>query len=171
MASVRGEVNVFGDYANDAADTTTSFPVKVGGFAVNFDATDPGNVAEGDRTHFKTDLQGAQFVNIGNPYFFFTSTASNGATTASLVANVASMSIYITDIILSALTAGSLTLREDTSTVSFLSMDFFGALAAAPNGGNFGHSFRQPIKLATNKPLQYTATEKIKINVSGYYAP
>ena len=81
------------------------------------------------------------------------------------------MSIYVTDVILSALTGASLTLREDTSTVAFLSVDFYPVLTAGQSGGNFGHSFRNPIKLAANKPLQYTATEKVKINVSGYYAP
>jgi hypothetical protein len=172
MTTVRGEVSIIGDYANDASDTSVSFPIKVGGQAVDFDGTSPGVVAEGDRAHFKTDLQGAQLVNIGNPYGFFTAAASGGSTAgAAFVAGVAGMSIYITDVILSALTSCTITLREDTTTVTFLTVDFFGALAAAPNGGNISHSFRQPIKLATAKPLQFTATDKIKINVSGYYAP
>lgn len=178
MTVVRGEVSIVGsaaesgDIAHDGADTSTSFPVKVGGLAKDFDGTDPGSVAEGDRCQFHTDRQGAQFINIGNPYSFFTAAASGGATTAAaLVANVASMSIYVTDVILSALTGCSLTLREDTSTVAFLSVDFYAVLTAGQSGGNFAHSFRNPIKLAVNKPLQYTSTEKVKINVSGYYAP
>lgn len=184
MATVRGEVSIVGgvnvtgtaaeagDIAHDGADTSTSFPVKVGGLAKDFDGTDPGAVVEGDRCQFHTDRQGAQFVNIGNPYGWFTSTASGGSTAgAGLVAAVAGQSIYVTDVILSALTACSVTLREDTTTVTFLSVDFFGALVAAPNGGNWSHSFRQPIKLAAAKPLQYTATDKVKVNVSGYYAP
>lgn len=172
MTLVRGEVSMIGDYANDAPDTTTAFPIKVGGQAVNFDGTDPGSVAEGDRAHFKTDPQGAQLVNIGSPYGFFTSTASGGSTAgAAFIAGIAGVSIYITDVILSCLTSCTLTLREDTTTVTFLSVDFFGALVAAQNGGNLAHSFRQPIKLAAAKPLQFTATDKIKINVCGYYAP
>lgn len=168
--SGRQRVLALGDIAHDGADTSTSNPIKIGGLAKDFDGTDPGSVAEGDRCEFHTDRQGAPFVNIGNPYFFFTAAASGGATTgAALVANIASMSIYVTDVILSALTTATLTLREDTSTVAFLSVDmgFTGVLG----GANFGHSFRNPIKLAVNKPLQYTATDKVKVNVSGYYAP
>lgn len=168
--SGRQRTLALGDIAHDGADTSTSNPIKIGGLAKDFDGTDPGAVAEGDRCQFHTDRQGAQLVNIGNPYGWFTAAASGGATTgAALVANVASMSIYVTDIILSALTVTTLTLREDTSTVAFISIDmgFSGILG----GANFAHSFRQPIKLAVNKPLQYTATEKVKINISGYYAP
>lgn len=172
MTLVRGEVNVFGDIAHDGADTTTSYPVKIGGVAKEFDGTDPGSVAENDRTDFRTSRQGAQFVEIGNPYGFFTATASGGSTAgAALVAGVASMSIHVTDIILSGLTGCSFTLREDTTTVTFLSLDFYPVLTAGQSGGNFAHSFRQPIRLAAAKPLQYTATDKIKVNVCGYYAP
>lgn len=170
--SITGSASEIGDIAHDGADTTTSFPVKVGGFAKDFDGTDPGAVAEGDRCQFHTDRHGAPFVNIGNPYFFFTAAAAAGATTgAALVANIASVSIYVTDVIFSALTGTTITLREDTSTVAFLSMDFYPVLTAGQSGGNWGHSFRNPIKLAANKPLQYTSTDKVKINVSGYYAP
>lgn len=168
----RQRILALGDIAHDGADTSTSNPIKIGGVAVAQDGTDPGSVAEGDRTYIRTDQQAILFANIGHPYMFFTAAASGGATTgAALVGNLASLSIYVTDVILSALTACTLTLREDTSTVAFLSMDFYGIMVSGQSGGNFAHSFRNPIKLTANKPLQYTATEKIKINVSGYYAP
>lgn len=163
---------VMGDIAHDSPNTTTSNPVKIGGVAKNYDGTDPGTVAENDAVDARFDRQGAGFVNIGNPYSFFTSTASGGSTAgAGLVAGVAGMSIYVTDIILSCLTGCSFTLREDTTTVTFLSVDFYGVLTAGQSGGHLNHSFRNPIKLAATKPLQYTASEKITVNVSGYYAP
>jgi hypothetical protein len=168
--STRPEVS--GDIAHDSPNTTTSFPVKIGGIAKNYDGTDPGVVAEDDAVDARFDRQGAQFVNIGNPYSFFTSTASGGSTAgAGLVAGVAGMSIYITDILLSALTAGTFVLREDTTTVTYLSMDFYGVLTAGQSGGHVNHSFRSPIKISAGKPLQYTASDKILVNIGGYYAP
>ena len=111
---------------------------------------------------------------VPNASSFFTATASGGSTAgAGLVAGNAdsTLSIYVTDVIMSALTTCSVTLREDTTTVTFLSIDFYGVLTAGQSGGNFNHAFKEPIKLAAGKPLQYTATEKVKVAVCGYYAP
>ncbi len=98
--------------------------------------------------------------------FSTTLTWSAGATTAgAIVSLLTGGSIYITDLQLTCLTACTWTLREDTSTVVVLQGAF------NTNGGIFTHSFRQPIKLTADKPLQGTTSEKLQsINVQGYKA-
>lgn len=106
---------------------------------------------------------------VNNGTSFFTGTASGGSTAgAALIAGIVGSSIYITDVIFSALTVCSITLREDTTTVNYLSVDlgFTGLLG----GETFNHSFQQPIKITAGKPVQYTATDKVKVNVCGFYA-
>lgn len=111
-------------------------------------------------------VRGEVSLNHINP--FFTSTASGGSTTgASLVAGVTGSKIFVTDVIFSALTTCSITLREDTSTAAYLSVDM--GFTAILGGASFSHSFIQPIILTVDKPLQYTATDKVKVSVSGYY--
>lgn len=155
--------------AHDASDTTGWYPVKVGGVAVNFDGTDPGAVAEADRSHFKTDLQGAQLVNISNPYYFQTTlTWSAGATTGGAIIGApgASVSLYITDIQLSSLTLCNYKFIETGTTTVYFQGDF------GSTGGMHFMSFKQPIKVRANLGLSGTTSDKLAgINIQGYIAP
>ncbi len=155
---------------HDGADTTSLYPIKVGAVAYDYDGTDPSAVsAEGDRTHLKTNLQGALFVDIGNPRFFQTTLSwSAGATTggAILGAPAAGLSLYITDIQLSSLTLCNYKLIEAATTTVYFQGDF------GSTGGMHFMSFRQPIKVRAALGLNGTTSDKLHgINIQGYIAP
>lgn len=155
---------------HDSPDTTGYYPIKVGAIAYDFDGTDPSAVsAEGDRTHLKTNIQGALFVDIGNPRFFQTSLSwSAGATTggAVLAAPAAGLSLYITDIQLSSLTLCNYKLIEAATTTVYFQGDF------GSTGGMHFMSFRQPIKVRAALGLNGTTSDKLAgINIQGYIAP
>lgn len=158
-----------GNVANDSVDSGN--PMKVGGRAVNMDGSAPGTaVAEADRADFITDVYGRQCVETVHPNFG--SAAANYAaaqTDTEVVATPgAGLSLYITDIILSTDTAGSIKLVEDTaSAVDVVELMYFAA-----NGGAM-LPLRTPIKLTANKNLGITSTisGNHSITVTYYIAP
>ena len=153
---------------HDGVDTTSASPVKIGGQAINFDGTDPLSVAEGDRTHAKFNPQGGLFCDISNPFAWHTSLAYAAGTTGGAVvaAPGASLSLHVTDIVVSAQTTGAnFIIREDTTTAIHLQFDLMVA-------GVQHFTFRNPLRFAANKPLQLTVTTtNTTFNVSGYTAP
>ena len=158
-----------GDIAHDEVDSGN--PVKVGGKAINMDGTTPGTaVAEADRANFITDLYGRQCVETVHPCFG-SATANYAAaqTDTQVVATPgAGLSLYITDIILSTDTAGSIKLVEDTAAAA----DKLELMYFAANGGAV-IPLRTPIKLTANKNLGITSTisGNHSITVSYYIAP
>ena len=171
MTTVRGEI--IGDYAHDAADSLTgSFPIKVGGVAKNQDGTTPNSVAEDDRVHAIFDLSGAQFINIGHPYFFMTSaafTAFQTVTTQFITAPGANLSIYVTDLIVGSDTSGTFSLAYGSAVTAGATTILRGHLNSfAP----FNHSFRVPLKLAANQDLSLNSTmTNTSFTVLGYIGP
>jgi hypothetical protein len=158
-------------FADDAAYTlSTSKANVIAGIAVETDGTDPTTVsAEGDAAAVRTDRARRLLVGIGHPRFF-NATADYGSaqTNASLQgAPGASLSLYITDIIISnGATAGKITLLDGSGgTVKF-------TLYPAINGG-CAISLANPIRLTANTALCVTSTTVTThaVNVCGYIAP
>lgn len=143
-----------GDVAHDSGDSGQ--PVKIGGKAYNMDGTVPGvAVAEGDRANFICDTYGRQLVETVHP--FFGKAAANYAAaqtnTEVVAAPGAGTSLYITDIILSTDTAGSIKLVQDTAAA----VDIVELMYFAANGGMVCN-FRTPLKLTAAKNLGITST-------------
>lgn len=153
---------------HDGVDTTSASPIKVGGQAINFDGSDPGSVAEGDRSHCKLNPQGGLFVDISNPFAWHTSMSFAAGTTGAgvVAAPGASLSLHLTDLVVSAqTTTANFIIREDTTTAIHLQFDLMVA-------GVQHFTFRNPLRFAANKPLQLTVTTtNTTFNVSGYTAP
>lgn len=158
-----------GNIADDSADSGN--PVKVGGKAKAFDGTDPGSLAEDDRADFITDLNRRQYVNTVHPMLW--TAVENNATAQTnnpiKAAPGAGLSLYVTDIIISADAAMNAKLVEDTggSPVTKAGPYYFAA-----NGGA-GLHFITPIKLTADKDLGYTtsAAGNCTIEVHGFTAP
>lgn len=158
-------------FTDDAGFTLgTSKGIVMAGVAVETDGTDPTTVsAEGDAAAFRTDRQRLLLVNQTHPRFWHTSADYAAAqTNASVrVAPGASLSLYITDLVISnGATAGNITLLDGSGgTVLF-------ELYPAVNGG-VSMSFRNPIKLTANTALCLTSTTVTthSIFVAGYIAP
>jgi len=157
-------------FADDAAFTLgTSKGSVMEGVAVNMDGTDPTAVsAEGDAAAVRTDPNRILLVNQPHPRFFHISAdyASAQTNVSVKAAPGASLSIYITDIVLSnGATAGNITLLDGSGgTVLF-------EIYPAVNGGAT-MSLRNPIKLTANTALCLTSTTVTthSIFVSGYIA-
>lgn len=172
MPGTSGRPEVLGDMAHDAAETTTSFPVKVGGTAYDFDGTAlPTAVAESDRTEARFTRDGRSLVEIGHPTFFQTFTAYAASTTNSSVvaAPGAGLSLYLTDVVVNAegnALSGRLSFLDDlTSTGEKLRFRL-------GTNETSDHTFRQPIKLTANKPLGVTTDlTTTSFFIAGYIAP
>lgn len=157
-------------FADDAAVTLgTSKGGIAAGVAVSMDGTDPTAVsAEGDAAALRTDPNRLLLVNQTHPRFFNVSAdyASAQTNTSVQAAPGASLSLYITDIIISnGATAGNITLLDGSGgSVKF-------EVYPAINGG-VAHSFRNPIKLTANTALCITSTTVTthSVNVTGYIA-
>lgn len=163
-----GAVN--GQVVDDAAVTLgTTRPFVVGGVAVAMDGTDPLAVsAEGDAALFRTDPNRIQLINQTHPrYFRASADYASAQTNTSVVASPgASLSLWITDIIISnGATAGNITLLDGSGGSVLLE------LYPAINGG-LTHSFRNPIKLTAATALCLTSTTVTThtITVTGYIA-
>lgn len=157
MPGTPGRPEVLGDIAHDSPETSTSFPVKIGGVAKNQDGTTPGFVAEDDRVNAIFSLDGRQYVNIGHPFFFSTSPSYSVAQTNAQVvaAPSAGLSLYLTDFVCTSSTLSSISVVENTgAAVTKLTINL------GAGGGNFGYSFRNPIKFtaATNIGVTTSAT-------------
>lgn len=170
--SANGEqwVRLAGELADDAAFTLgTTRVVPNGAVAVNMDGTDPTAVsAEGDAAALRSDPNRILLVQQTHPRFFRASADyASAQTNASVVAAPgASLSLYITDIIISnGATAGNITLLDGSGGTVVLE------LYPAANGG-LAHSFRNPIKLTANTALCITSTTVTThtVTVTGYIA-
>lgn len=157
-----------GDVADDAA--TAGNPVLVAGVAVETDGTDPTTVsAEGDAAYLRTDRARRLLVSEHHPRGFFVSADYGSAQTNTSVkaAPGASLSLYITDIVISnGATAGNITLLDGSGgTVVF-------EIYPAINGG-CTISLRNPIRLTANTALCITSTTVTthSVNIGGYIAP
>ena len=163
--------NTTGNVAHDSADSGN--PVKIGGKAYNQDGTTPGTaVAEGDRTHFITDVYGRQFVEISHPNLWkATDNQSTAQTNTQLkAAPGAGLSLYITDLIVSnGATAGNIKFVEDTAGTP---VDVIEVIYLAANGG-FVTNFKTPLKITANKDFGYTSATVTthSVTVLGYIAP
>ena len=159
---------VVGDVADDIA--AAGNPVRIGGFSIHTDGTDPGAVsAEADAAALRTDMQRNLLVNITHPRLFRASvdyaTAQTNATIQA--APGANLSLYITDAIISnGATAGNITLLDGSGGTVLLEC------YPAINGG-LTHSFRNPLRLTANTLLAITSTTVTthSVTVTGYIAP
>lgn len=172
MPGTSGRPECLGDYAHDAAETTTSFPVKIGGVAYNFDGTAlPAAVAELDRTEFRATPDGRQLVELGHPHFFHTIAAYTAAQTkqALVAAPAAGLSLYLTDVHFvgeSNAAVGNIDLLDDLTTTGLKIRARMGV------NSNFEKSYRQPVKLTAAKALGVTTEMTTSsVFVSGYTAP
>lgn len=161
--------NTAGDVAHDTADSGN--PVKIGGVAKEQDGTDPGSVAEDDRTNVIVDRNGRVYVNQAHPNLW---DANENASTAQTnnqlqAAPGANLSLYVTDIFISTDAEMNITLVEDTagSPVAKAGPYYF-----APNGGA-STSRVSPIKISTNKDIGFTSSAdgNHTITLGGYIAP
>ncbi len=161
-------------FADDAAYTlSTSKTAVTGGVAVQTDGTDPTAVsAEGDAAALRTDMTRILLVNTTPPRL--TSASENNATAQTnnpiLSAPGASLSLYITDIIVSnGATAGSIRFVEDTGGTPVIKVQ---ETYMAINGGAV-IPLKTPIRITANKDFGYTSTTVTthSITVSGYIAP
>lgn len=157
-------------FADDAGFTLSTHKGNViAGVAVETDGTDPTAVVEADAAALRTDRNRLLIVNQTHPRFWHVSADYASAQTNASVkaAPGASLSLYITDIVLSnGATAGNITLLDGSGgTVLF-------EIYPAINGGAT-ISLRSPIKLTANTALCITSTTVTthSIFVSGYIAP
>ena len=159
-----------GNVSSDASDLGN--PVKVGGKAYNFDGTAPGTaVAENDRANFITDVYGRQFVETAHPNLW-SATANYGSAqtnTAIKAAPGAGLSLFITDIVVSTDTAGSVKFLEDTASAK---TDKVELMYFAANGG-IAMPFKTPVKLTANKDFGITSTiaGNHSVTVNGFIGP
>lgn len=157
-------------FADDAAVTLGSSKGNVAaGVAVATDGTDPAAVsAEGDAAALRTDMNRLLIVNQTHPRFWHVSADYSSAQTNASVkaAPGASLSLYITDIVISnGATAGNITILDGSGGTVLLE------IYPAINGGAT-LSLRSPIKLTANTALCITSTTVTthSIFVSGYIA-
>lgn len=156
-------------FADDAAVTLgTSKGNIFAGVAVQTDGTDPTAVsAEGDAAALRTDMNRILLVNQTHPRGSTVSAdyASAQTNVSVIAAPGASLSIYITDIMLSnGATAGNVTLLDGSGgTVKWEAYP-------AINGGAVLTGLRQPIKLTANTALCLTSTTVTTHSIFiGYY--
>lgn len=164
-------MQITGDEAHDAPDAGN--PVKIGGKAVNFDGTAPVTpVAENDRTNALTDAHGALLIRGDQPYRWQATDNQSSAQTNTALQGApgASLSLYITDMIISnGAVAGNVKIVEDTggSPADIIEVMYF-----AINGG-MSKRFATPIKITANKNVGYTSVTSTthSVTLSGFIAP
>jgi len=161
--------NTAGDIADDAADSGN--PVKIGGVAVETDGTDPTSVtAEGDRAEARTDRNRRLLVNTAHPNLWSNNNNYGAAQTDTQIqaAPGAGLSLYITDILMSAEGACNILLVRATAG----STTIYGPFYFAANGGLSKH-FATPIRLPVNENLGVTSSAAVNhtVSVQGYTAP
>lgn len=161
--------NAAGDIADDAPDSGN--PVKIGGVAVETDGTDPTSVsAEGDRAEVRTDRNRRLLVNTVHPNLWSNNTNWGAAQTDTQIqaAPGANLSLYITDVVMSAEGACNILLVRNTAA----SATIWGPFYFAANGGLVKH-FATPIRLPANENLGVTSSAAVNhtVSVQGYIAP
>jgi hypothetical protein len=160
-----------GDIADDAALATFA-PLQIGGWAVATDGTDPTSVAEGDCAQFRADLNRRQLVSNVHPYLGSANdNESTAQTNTELVAAPgASLSIYITDVVVSSVGAQTTKLVEDGAGTP---VDRVPILYTGTASESVSMHFAQPIRLTANKNLAWTSTAAVatSVLVNYYIAP
>ena len=159
-------VSVQGDAAHDAV--VSGNPVLVGAEAKETDGTDPGEVAEGDASRLKSDLNGRLLVNTAHPRLASANDNQSSAQTATSIvtAPAAGLSIYLTDVTVSSITAQTIKLHDEDDNI-IVPITYLGA------NGTVTLSFKTPIRLVHAKALEYTSTAAVahSIVVNYYVAP
>ena len=166
-----GYPEVAGDIAQGAADTTTSYPVKLGGTCIEWNnSIDSINNQSGDRVSAILTPQGRQWVEIGHPNFFQTTVALGEPTTGHiLIDNPGSgTALAITDLVFGSDTIGVFSFGQaPVSTPIYRMLD----LRTRP-GESASITFRQPLILSNNIDfLVTTDSSKTSIYVAGYKTP
>lgn len=162
-------LQVQGAAADDAA--AAGNPVEIGGLAKAYDGTDPGSVAEGDAASLITDLNRRLLVNTSHPNWF--NANENHATAQTnnelVAAPGASLSLYVTTLIISCEVAMNVKLVEDTGGTP---ADIAGPYYFASLGG-MTVKFDPPIQVTANTNLGFTssAAGNHSITVTGFTAP
>jgi hypothetical protein len=115
-----------------------------------------------------TDVYGRQAVVTHHPNFWRADGKWGAAQTDTSVKGApgAGLSLYITDIVMSTDTAGSMTMQDEDNAIVVPLMYF------AANGGAAMH-FRTPLKVLSNKALEIDTViaGNHSVLVSGYTAP
>jgi hypothetical protein len=160
--------NTAGDVAHDGADSGN--PVKIGAVAKETDATDPGSVAEDDRSDLRSDRNGRLLVNTAHPNLWDATENNSTAQTNNELkaAPGANLSLYVTDIVMSTDTAMNIKLVKNTAAPT----DIAGPYYFAANGG-IAIAFSTPIRVTANTNIGYTssAAGNHTIEAHGYIAP
>lgn len=160
-----------GGVADDG--TTPGNPIMIGGKAVETDGTDPTSVsAEDDVAILRTDRNRRLLVNDFHPNLWDVAENHTAAQTNNSLKGApgASLSLYITDIIVSnGATAGNIKFVEDTAGTP---VDLIEVVYLAANGG-FVTNFRTPLKVTANKDFGFTSVTVTthSITVLGFIAP
>ena len=169
LATDANTVQAIGTVADDG--TTPSSPVMIGGWAKNFDGTDPGNIsAEDDVVRFIADPNRRLYVNTTHPMnWSYHENSSNALTDASVkTAPGANYSLFVTDIIVStgAATAFNIFFEEGASTI--LGPYYLEAVA----GRGVVLHFKTPKQITANTALTVTTSAAIahSIEVLGFIA-
>lgn len=150
---------VSGNVAHDSAVGSVDNPVLLGGVAQEMDGTTlaPVAVAASDISYLRTDRDGRQLINASHPASKSYNLNSSSAQTATVVqAATASMSIYVTGVHFSALTAQTLNVHDEDDNI-IIPIQYFGA-----NTGSVRIDLSaNPIKLVANKALEVTSTAAV----------
>ena len=162
--------SVSGDVAHDSADAGE--PVKIGFKAYSPDGTTPGTaVAELDRTHGKSDLDGIQYVQTMNPQNFSYHDDDTAAVTTDGTVKADpgdGFAVFITDIVFSigAATASSIFIEEGTTKI--LGPYYLEAIA----GRGLSIHFNTPKRCTASTAVLVTNTGSISfsIDILGFVA-
>lgn len=166
IASDQSDLPVAGDTAHDAADNGN--PLKIGFKAKSFDGSAPGtDVAEDDRVDAIADPSGRQYVNKVHPNYWTYAFNGSAAQTNTVIhaSPGAGLALYITDVVLSALTAQTIVLQDEDDTV-VIPIIYLGA------NGNVSMHFETPVRVTTAKALEFDSTAAVahSVLVQGYIA-
>lgn len=158
-------VEAKGTIGHDIADTTTTFPVKIGLRAKNQDGTTPNSVIENDRVNAICDRAGAKYVSTISPFFFQTATSFTGATTNSLLINpMTGSSIFLTSIYLNGGGGSVISLYKGTNTALIIQNTF------RSSDRNFQIDFTVPYHIPLDTTITVETTASLfNIYMAGFY--
>jgi hypothetical protein len=160
--------SVQGDSAHDAA--VSGNPFLQAGKSIETDGTAAGAVtAEGDTATLLTDMIGRLLVSQTHPNLWSGTANTSSAETAEVVAAPgAGLSLYVTEIMVSALTAQTIKIVEDAggTPVDIVEIMYL------PANGTVTMSLSTPIRVTANTNLGYTTTAAVATSIffSGYTA-
>ena len=162
-----GYPEVAGDIAQGAEDTTTSYPVKIGGVGFEWGEVPP-NVSTGDRMSHLYTLDNRPLIELGHPSIISTTVAYSGITTNSqlITSQGAGVRLFITDLLFSSDTIAAFDFGYGTTSVTILLNRIF-----SQANQTVSHTFRQPLFIPAEEPFIVTTnTTKTSIYVGGYYS-